>query len=292
MKIFLHCTGGLGNQLFQYALGRTLAIKTGANLVIDPWEFRRNRSRPVVLDKFKIRARFVTFPENVFCRIVESQHLESVSRVLRAVFPSKFPQVVRRRKHGFDPTLLEIRRSVFLEGWFQSELYFREYRPQLLEELQLREGPSQENRNVLDQIKSSTAVSLHVRRGDYVSDADVNQRIGTCGLDYYRAAIEHIRAHVSSPTFFVFSDDPRWTRDNLVVPEPRHFISHNCNVADWEDIRLMSACRHFIIANSTFSWWGAWLGASPDKIVIAPKQWFADPTIVTKDIVPMSWVRM
>ena len=104
--------------------------------------------------------------------------------------------------------------------------------------------------------------------------------------------MEVIRARVASPVYFIFSDDPQWTHENLDVPEPKYFISHNCGIADWEDLRLMSACRHFVIANSTFSWWGAWLGGGKDKIVVAPRVWFVDQSISTKDIVPESWIRV
>jgi hypothetical protein len=292
MKIYIHCEGGLGNQLFQYALGRTLAIKTGAKLVLDPWEAWRKDSRPVVLDKFEIRARQITPLENIVCRLVDSQTLRPFASALRICAPGLLPQVVRRRVHGFDPAILEIRKSVYLDGWFQSELYFRDQAEVLRGELRLRGAPSAANQECLNQIAPVQSICVHVRRGDYVSDPHILKRIGICGLDYYRAAIDFVRQHVSSPVFFIFSDDPEWTRANLDVPEPRHFISHNCNVADWEDIRLMSACRHFIIANSTFSWWGAWLGAFAGKIVVAPKQWFAEPTISTKDIVPTSWIRL
>lgn len=292
MKIFLHCTGGLGNQLFQYALGRSLAIRNGGEVVIDPWEVRRGRSRPLVLDKFRIQARLVTPLEYALCRVVESQHLQPLARIMRACAPRRFPGVLRRRWHGFDASVLEIHKSVFIEGWFQSELYFREFGEQMRDELQLREAPSEANQRWLEQINSAEAVCVHVRRGDYLTNASVRERIGVCGLEYYRSAIDYVRQRVSSPVFFVFSDDPDWTRQNLDVPEPRHFISHNCNVADWEDLRLMSACRHFIIANSTFSWWGAWLGERENTIVAAPKQWFLDPNVREEDIVPERWVRI
>jgi len=292
MKIFLHLEGGLGNQLFQYAIGRTLALKTGGELILDPWESRRDRSRPVVLDKFNIKARFATSSENVLCRLVDSSRLRPLCVAVRAVAPRKLPRVVRRRWHGFDPAIFDIQTSVFLEGWFQSELYFRERASEIRQDLQLRALPSEENRKCLEQIRATQSVCIHIRRGDYVTNPQINLRIGLCEPNYYGAAIDHIRRHVQSPSFFVFSDDPEWTREHLPVPEPRNFVSHNCGVADWEDLRLMSACRHFIVANSTFSWWGAWLGVSPEKIVIAPKQWFADTSVSAKDIVPASWVRV
>ena len=133
---------------------------------------------------------------------------------------------------------------------------------------------------------------VHVRRGDYVTDPFILENVGLCGLEYYQSALDLIRRQVSSPTFFVFSDDPDWTRQNLPVPEPRHFISHNCGVSDHEDLRLMSACKHFVIANSTFSWWGAWLSTHSQKIVIAPKRWFVSAKYPTTDVIPTAWTTL
>jgi len=289
IKIFVHCDGGLGNQLFEYAFGRSLSIRTGGELIIDTWRSLRGRSRPFQLDHFNIKARLPTKFENIICRLVDSPRLRAASRMIRRIAPGSLPTVVRQRQHGFDPKVFEYPGSVFLDGWWQSELYFHQHRDVILSELKLRDPPTETNLKSLDQIRNSTAVCVHVRRGDYVTDPFIFNRIGVCGLEYYQSAINLIGQRVASPTFFVFSDDPEWTRQNLPVPEPRHFISHNCGVSDWEDLRLMSACRHFIIANSTFSWWGAWLCAHSQKFVIAPERWFANSRSSTKDIVPREW---
>jgi Glycosyl transferase family 11 len=171
-------------------------------------------------------------------------------------------------------------------------LYFAANREKLLGELSLREPPDSANQKYLDEIRGSEAVSIHVRRGDYVTDPYVARVLGTCTLEYYQAAIDLVRQRVKSPVFYIFSDDLQWARQNLAVPEPRQFISHNCNQRDWEDLRLMSACKHFVIANSSFSWWGAWLSTNPDKLAITPKRWFADQKYSDRDVVPTSWVRV
>jgi tellurite resistance-related uncharacterized protein len=292
MKIFVLFDGGLGNQLFEYACGRALALRGGGELVIDPWECRAGRSRPLELHHFNIKARSTTAWENALCRLVDSQRLEIPRKMLQALAPGLLPTVVRQREHGFDPAIFNVKGSLFLDGWWQSELYFRDYRDQIISDLNFRELPDDQNRQSLEQIRGGEAVCIHVRRGDYVSDPYILKNIGVCGLEYYRAAIETMAQRVKSPTYFIFSDDPQWTRENLPVPEPRVFISHNCGTKDWEDLRLLSACRHFIIANSTFSWWGAWLSAHPGKAVIAPSRWFAKPELSARDLIPESWIRI
>jgi hypothetical protein len=291
-KIFLLCDGGLGNQLFEYAFGRTLALRSGGELVLDPWEVTSGRSRPLELHRFNIKARLVNRVEHILCRLVDSQRLSSASRLIRKIAPGLLPKVVRKKKHGFDPRLLEQEGSLFLDGWWQSELYFRDHRQAILSELSFRTPPSAENQKWLERIAACNAVCVHVRRGDYVSDPFALKNFGLCGLDYYKAAIALIQQRVPDPTYFIFSDDPEWTRQNLPVPEPRHFITHNCNIADYEDLRLMSACSHFVIANSTFSWWGAWLSTHPGKIVVAPQRWFVNESVSSQDIIPESWIKI
>jgi Glycosyl transferase family 11 len=292
MKIYVLCDGGLGNQLFQYACARALAIKTGGEVVLDPWRSRRGRSRPIQLQHFNIQARFASSPETVVCRLVDSSRLRPIAKIARHIVPGAIPTVVRQKVNEYLPNVFDVPGSLFLDGWWQSELYFAEHRERLLTELGLRESPDPINQKYLDEILGSEAVSIHVRRGDYVTDPYVARALGVCGLEYYQAAIDLVRQRVASPAFFIFSDDPEWTRQNLPVPEPRQFISHNCNQRHWEDLRLMSACKHFMIANSSFSWWGAWLATNPDKLVVAPKRWFADQKYSDKDVVPTSWLRL
>ena len=130
-----------------------------------------------------------------------------------------------------------------------------------------------------------------MRRGDYVSNKKTNSMHGVCSLDYYRNAIKTILKRVENPVFFVFSDDIAWVKNNLVIDAPNVFIDHNSCMESYNDMRLMSLCQHHIIANSSFSWWGAWLGTNSNKIVIAPKQWFAH-TKSTDDLIPVAWLKL
>jgi len=141
---------------------------------------------------------------------------------------------------------------------------------------------------MLARIAVANAVCVHVRRGDYVT----SERHGLCGLDYYREAMAWLQARMSGLEFFVFSDDPAWVAAHFPRNGAVTLVTHNTGRADAEDLRLMMQCRHFVIANSTFSWWGAWLGQAPGKLVIAPKRWNASEKFSEKDMVPEEWARM
>lgn len=135
------------------------------------------------------------------------------------------------------------------------------------------------------------SVSVHVRRGDYVTLASASAYHGLCTLDYYHRAIRHVAERVANPTLFVFSDDPEWTKANLHSPFPTHYVDHNPAGKAFQDLRLMSLCRHHILANSSFSWWGAWLSRSNGGLVIAPERWYA-VNRPTPDLIPARWIRM
>ncbi|MBS1565210.1 MAG: alpha-1,2-fucosyltransferase, partial [Bacteroidetes bacterium] len=152
--------------------------------------------------------------------------------------------------------------------------------------------PSLANKAVLERVEKTNAVSLHIRRGDYVTVAHTNQLHGTCSIDYYQRAAELIADVSPDPVFYIFSDDIAWVRENLQLPFPIVFVEGNDEAHAYEDMRLMSRCRHHILANSSFSWWGAWLNGRPDKIVVAPQKWMNNDSIVPKDLIPVSWKRL
>ena len=160
------------------------------------------------------------------------------------------------------------------------------------EEFSFKQPATGRNLEAAAEIGACNAVSLHVRRGDYAADPVVMAMHGVCSLDYYARAVEYVLERVSKPVFFLFSDDPDWVRDHLKVRGSMRVVDQNGPDSGSEDLRLMVQCKHHIIANSTFSWWGAWLNANPDKLVIAPKRWFADGSLNTSDLLPTNWVKM
>jgi hypothetical protein len=278
--------GGLGNQMFQYAAGRRLALKHRSQLRLDLSDFDNSAhatQRHYELDCFKVIAD------------ITKQNLEAEFSEAKKTWRGQLklqPSVIIREPHlNFYKPLLNAPDDVYLVGYWQSEQYFKDIRTQLLKDFVYASPPNQKNLTILELIKAQkNPVSLHVRRGDYVHDKSTSQFHGTKTTDYYNQAIDYVASQLDTLHLFVFSDEPEWCRKNLKFNHPTTFISHN--KAGSEDMRLMRACKHFIIANSSFSWWGAWLAESPQKLVVAPRQWFNDPSANASDIVPESWYRI
>jgi hypothetical protein len=280
--IIVNLDGGLGNQLFQYAAGKALAIKNKAGLKLDTSSYIINKRRQYSLHHFSIQEAFCTPHEKEMLKRKEYFR----SKLKRVGIPVK-PYWYTEKHPGYDNYLQRFTDNVYLEGFWQSERYFKPIEHIIREEFRIKEAPSGLNKQYLDQVKTVNAVSIHVRRGDYVTDAHTHSVHGVCEPEYYTTAINLITSEISDPYFFVFSDDMDWTRSNLSTGGfPAVYIDNNTQ-ADYEDLRLMYSCKHHIIANSSFSWWGAWLNNYTDKKVIAPKRWFR--TLVNNDILPGSW---
>lgn len=281
--ILVKLYGGLGNQMFQYAAGRALALRRNDRLALDLRWYETDRG--ATPRQFELGAL------SVAAEVAGPQVLSRLEG--RRWF--RRPVLLTQRGRQLDRRLLEVEaRDVILDGYWQCESYFIDVRPTLLEELEPRTEPGEDNRRLLDRIGAADLpVAVHVRRGDYVSSAPTAALHGTCSLEYYRmgAGIVRERFGGQEATFFVFSDDPEWVAANLQLDGPVLYVSHNDARRGWEDLRLMRACKGFVIANSTFSWWGAWLSEAEEKVVVAPKPWFADPEADEGDIVPESWIR-
>jgi hypothetical protein len=277
-------TGGMGNQMFQYATGRRLADHLGTGLTLDISGYVNPKPhltpRHYELSAFAIRAELDDrdhFSRRLLTRLQETMPIPA--RGIRTQ--------LREQSFSFDPRVLSAPDGTVLHGYWQSELYFSDIRARIVDDFQFIEPPDAVNQAMAARIHDVTAVSLHVRRGDYVT----NQRHGTKPLDYYSAALEIMSAKIDEPHFFVFSDDPSWCKQNLRIEHPTTYIDHNNADTGYKDLGLMSQCRHHIIANSSFSWWGAWLNRYPDKIVVAPERWFADASIDTGDLYPPEWLK-
>lgn len=295
MELVVKINGGLGNQLFQYAAGRTLADQLGTELHLDLSFFDlppgRHTARPFELDRFHTRYWRAT-PEqlNSYTALREYTWTRRTARL--------FPWLFSRQRFGekqlfkFDPEVARIRKSTYLDGHWQSERYFADHAEAIRSDLRFRDAPSERNRELLRSMKGMVPVSLHVRRGDYVTSTDANATHGTCGIEYYVDAMQRVLSLAPESVFHVFSDDMDWARANLPRLAPMVFVDHNSGTDDHFDLLLMSACKHHIIANSSFSWWGAWLNPNPEKLVIAPVRWFRDPAIDTSDLIPAEWTRL
>jgi Glycosyl transferase family 11 len=278
--------GGLGNQLFQYAIGRALAVRNHCQLWLDDRHYRTHPHFKFGLHHFNIQA--TTAPADQLPPD-RSEWLKYFS--WRLVAASK--AMVRERGLQFDATVLQRQGKLYLRGYWQSEKYFAEQADSIRAEVTLRNPALGPNAEMLEQIAATYSIGLHIRRGDYVSSPQANKVHGTCSLEYYRAGVEHILKQTQTAcTVYVFSDDPQWVKQNLQVDCAKVYVDINDGYAAHEDLRLMSACQHQVISNSTFSWWAAWLNRNPHKQIVAPLRWFADPTKRNDDLVPASWQRI
>jgi hypothetical protein len=286
--IIVRMKGGLGNQMFQYAAGRAAALKTGLPLVLDKRHYNRSREHGYGLDRFRL----ADTPMDA-AKLPPAPREQPVAHALWRLLKRQ-PQLQREAGVAFDPAIAAISGPAWIEGYFQSERYFADHADTIRAELTLAAPPDQENARWLAGIEAEPhAVSLHVRRGDYVRNAQFAARHGTCTPDYYARALAHIADKTGTePVVYAFSDDPDWVRDNLHLPAEIRIPGHNDAARNTEDLRLMSACRHHIVANSSFSWWGAWLNPRADKIVAAPARWFADPDYHNPDIWAEGWTRI
>ncbi len=294
IKILL--TGGLGNQMFQYALGRALSLKNNTTLVlntsyVDSKLPIKSISTPMryELDIFAIKA---TLERN----IIRTSRLYPFAKTeywLRHQYNQTKYRYVDEKQHHFQPAFLEVKNNSYLKGNFQSELYFKAFEDIIRSDFTFKNSLTGLNKELAAQINATNAVSLHIRRGDYIALKQNVQKFAQIPLSFYHQAIQTISEKIENPVFFVFSDDINWVKEHLKVGFPLVFVSNNhTSETSYIDMQLMSMCQHQIICNSTFSWWAAWLNHNPQKMVIAPQNWFADKRINSADIIPSQWIKL
>lgn len=284
--------GGLGNQMFQYAAGRALANKLDAKLKVDATAFKTYKLHAYGLDCFKAQIHFATEKEvNSFKQPSQLPPVR-LPRFIGNIFkipPQK--NIVCEKHFHFDPCFFKVKEDAYLQGFWVSEKYFQNIADIIRKDFKFKHPLIDKNKQLMEKIKELNSISIHVRRGDYVSDKAANEFHGTCSLGYYQRCVALIVQRIENPVFFIFSDDPGWTKQNLKPKFPTIYVSDNQN-KNYEDLQLMSCCKHNIIANSTFSWWAAWLNNNSDRIVLVPKKWFNKAPYNTKDLIPKSWERI
>lgn len=292
--IIVNVIGGLGNQMFQYAAGRALTIARGLPLRLDIAGFDGYGLH----QGFELQRVFncemtIASDENVRT-ILGWRAAPAVRRILArpGLAGLRGPRFIVEPYFHYWRDIRDVPATAYLQGYWQSEKYFADAAVVLRSDFAFRQSLSEANAAWAERIARCMAVSLHVRRGDYVSDPKTRGILGPCSPDYYRSALRYVAERVATPEFFVFSDDIAWARDNLDIGFPRHYIDHNRGAESYNDMRLMSLCRHHILANSSFSWWGAWLNPRADKIVVAPERWFAGDERRADDLIPQGWVTL
>lgn len=276
--------------MFQYATGAAVAQRQGRELRLDVRWYKGRLDRTYRLNRYNICAAIAS-QQDVSDLLGHSRRgiTGYVWRWIQTRLPCHLRREIKEREcFTFDPAIPRAVGSKYLNGYWQNPRYFSGIEDSLRTEFQLRDQKSPEICSWERQINNTEAISIHVRRGDYVG----NSTHGTSPATYYREAVRIISQRCAHPHFYIFSDDTAWVRQNLndiARFGPVTYVEGNQEV---EDLFLMSRCQHHIIANSTFSWWGAWLNPRTDKIVIAPKQWLADRSTETTDLIPQHWIRL
>lgn len=292
--IIVKLIGGLGNQMFQYAAGRRLAEKHSTILKLDVTGFEEYKLHRYSLHCFQCWEYIAT--KNEIENIIYQQGLvNKLKRKVSSKFKLQVPKNsnwIIEKQFNFDNQILDSPNNILLDGYWQTEKYFADITDILRSEFVVKYQQVPKNKEFANQINSTESVSFHVRRTDYIQNALTNQIHGTCDQDYYDRAVSYISDRISNPHLFIFSDEPQWAKDNLKYNFPTTVVDCNDASRNYEDLRLMSSCKHNIIANSSFSWWAAWLNSNPSKIVIAPQKWFKDETRNTKDIIPDHWIKL
>ena len=282
-KVIVKFIGGLGNQMFQYATGCALAKKHGVRLLLDISPFQEYKLHKYSLGHYNIIENFATMSDTAPFLNVKNRNL---MKYLPFLTNNK---IVTEKIFEYNP-LVNKYGNVYLDGFWQTEKYFQDIAELIRQEFTVKNSPQGEDLRLINEMADCNAVSLHVRRTDYVTNKSALAIHGVCDLDYYREAIELMVSKIDNPVFYIFSDDHQWVRENMKLDYKTIFVTHNNADTNYEDLRLMSSCKHNILANSSFSWWGAWLNSNPNKIVIGPKRWFTDPNKNVKDLLPANWI--
>ena len=275
--VITHLIGGLGNQMFQYAAGYALSKRLNAQLKFDVTDFKdyKLHNGLEILDVFNCPFECAS-PGEIAAILGSRPKTKLLKRIKFLAYTHLYPQHILV-DHYRPEDSFNVEDPGYIRGYWQSEKYFREYSPDIRRIFSFRSAMNDQNSSALHQILQGDSISVHVRRGDYVTNPKAAAELGVTPMSFFQSAISYVANKVSSPRFFVFSDDPSWVRSNLRTDFPTVYIAHNHGRSSFVDMQLMSRCRHHVITNSYFSWWAAWLNQYRDKIVIGPRKWFANP---------------
>ena len=282
-QIVVALEGGLGNQMFQYAAGRALALRTGASLALDVRPLLRHGQRSYGLGDFQLS------PGLELLAVGSPLRVGRLRRLFRRLTGGE--QTFREAGFAYDERIRSAAAPIRLEGYFQSERYFADAAEALRTDL----TPRLELLSAIDilgerLLPPGPTLSLHVRRGDYANPATMAVH-GLMAPEYYERALRAVTERVGQVTVCVFTDEPAWVRANLRLPGETRYVSEHTQTA-LQDLVLMSRCTHHVTANSSFSWWGAWLNPRPDKVVVTPQHWFQPAAgLDTRDLRPAGWVK-
>lgn len=290
--IIIRLKGGMGNQLFQYAFGLSLAKKLNTSLRLDLSSLLdRSKGNFVYrnydLSIFNVKATFLTSPSV----------LEKVYRLKSSLITKMVRQSINKGRHFVKEVDFHYQQELvdqattnsIYEGWFQSERYFDDVKGLLRKQFTFKAPLLPRSQSLFHYIQSSNSICLNVRRTDFLKVDNLN----TTNKEYFLKAAEYLAQKIENPVFFIFSDDVKWCEENIVLNHPAKIVDHKHKGIKFGNyLQLMSHCKHFIIPNSSFAWWAVWMNQYEGKMVVAPKNWFNDPSIETNDLVPKNWIRL
>jgi hypothetical protein len=289
--IIVKLIGGLGNQMFQYALGYHLAKISDTGLKMDIAGFEKYKLHKVAIHHLNIDYGNSVIDNKKINQLTNSYGVRGMLKSSGILKPRI--KIIKEKAQDFEPGVIsKYDEDVYIDGFWQSEKYFKPVEDEIRERLRVITPASVDNQQLLSKIQTCNAVSVHIRRADYVTNPKTLSFHGICSMDYYLEAARIIKSKISNPVFFIFSDDIEWAKKNIDFAAEQFFADINNADTNYEDLRLMYSCKHHIIANSSFSWWGAWLNPAKEKIVIAPQKWFNTPGLDSRDIIPDAWTRI
>ncbi len=292
--VIVKLMGGLGNQMFQYALARSLSLHHNVDFKMDSSFLldRTSNSKDIVIRDYDL---------SIFNIVENFATLEEVQKLKKKIFNNKRVDLLTKKvlsikrtyvkepHFHFFPEIFTLGPDIYLDGYWQTEKYFLNYENTIRKDFTFKNPPGKNIPELLNKIKDCNAVCVNVRRGDFL----VNSYHGAISTDYYERGASIIREKIGNLHFFIFSDDIKWCQQNLKFSDATTYVTHEYAGEKFSDyLRSMIHCKHFIIPNSTFGWWAAWLNNNDDKIVIAPQTWFGSGPKDTQDIIPDNWIKI
>ena len=290
VKIF----GGLGNQMFQYAAGKVLAVKNNTELKLDINHYKI-KTLPHGLPYRTYDLSVLNIEENIATdkeiALFKKESADFIKRNIRKAKNIIAPYKIIYEPHfHYYSELITMKGNIYMDGYWQSEMYFKDIENIIRKEFTIKTTLTNEANEMLGKINNTNSVCLNIRRQEFASNPYLNLFTGT---EYIYKAVEYFNNKINNPHYFIFSDELDWVKENVKLTEPYTIVESNLYGDKFRDcLYLMSSCKHFIIPNSTFGWWAAWLNGDVDKLVVAPERWFSDDVRNTKDLIPEKWIRL
>lgn len=288
-KFIVSISGGLGNQMFQYAFAKALTRLKNTKVEFDFGFYKNQNLRTPELENFRLSLPLVNEYKLFLFGLKPSRfYIRPIIKLIRSICK---PEIVLEKYFNYNPDVFKSKGLIYFDGYWQSEKYFEDITAEIRSDFAFN-STNLQNTCEYEIVNKPTTVGVHIRRGDYVSNTHVKNLIGTLPISYYHKAFAEIEKQIQNPNYIFFSDDIEWVKQNF--PKKNNYFYIKQSISGFNSMHLFSLCKHQIIANSSFSWWAAWLNSNSRKIVIAPKFWFVDKNMQMQagDIIPKKWIKI